>query len=245
MILLFILFFYGCIVSVFFLGPRGIPTQPPPEVANVSPDPAPAKEPELSLDQTEARRIFEKGEKLMRQAKWAAAGKLFQRATELDPQFQPAYVRLGQALYRQGKYDDSIEMLTRATRIKDEFESNFYLGLAYKAKGAWKPAGDSFIQAIKLNKDQADSRLGDAYYFLGEALKHTGQLKLTIDDLEASVRNNTITPMQRFQLATLCLWAGDDYLAAQHRNVLTKDDENLADQLQRLMQLHQKGHKSS
>lgn len=241
--LLFILFFYGCIVSVFYLGPKGTPTQLPPEQANVSPDSAPSKAPELSLDQTEARRIFEKGEKLMRQAKWAAAGKAFHRATELDPYFQPAYVQLGHALYQQGKYDDSIEMLSRAARIKDEFEPNFYLGLAYKAKRVWKPAGDSFIQAIKLNKDQADSRLGDAYYYLGEALKHTGQLQLTIDDLETSVKNNTITPMQRFQLAALCLWAGDDFLAGQHRKVLVTDDRNLADQLQRLIEQHRKQQK--
>ncbi|MBS1786859.1 MAG: tetratricopeptide repeat protein [Acidobacteria bacterium] len=243
--LLFIFFFYGCFFSTFYYFPgNGTPLQTQPEQSRVSPDPAPLKEPELSTDETEARMNFEKGEKLMQQAKWAAAGKLFQRATELDPQFQPAYVQLGHALYRQGKYDDSIEASTKATRIYDEFVPNFYLGMAYRAKHQWKPAGDSFIQGITLAARQSnleeDPRFADAYYYLGETFTHTGQLKGTIQELEPIVERGSFMAAQRFQLATLYLWAGKPTLAEKHRKALKLGDQNLAKQLQRLMIQHRK-----
>lgn len=245
MILLAIFFVYGCFVSL------ASDPSPAPGVSSTNLEaslpagrvtfetPAPA-EIELSLDETEARRLLEKGEKQMKLGKWVAAAKLFTKATELDPQLQPAYVQLGVSLYQQRKYDESIVTLTQATRIRDEFEPNFYLGLAYKARKEWKYAGDSFVQAIGLDRYQENPKFADAYYYLGEALTRTGQAESSIQKLERGLKYNTLTTAHRLQLATLYLWTDKYDLAEKQRKVLVSTDANLAKQLQRLMKLHKK-----
>ncbi len=239
-LMLLIFFAYGCFVTLFTQGPESIPqssatySQP----STTSPEPPVSIEPELSIDQTEAQILFEKGEKQMKLGKWAGAAKLFTKATELDPQLQPAYVQLGIALYRQGKYDESIEVLTKATRIKDEFEPNFYLGLDYKAKKEWKYAGDSFVQAIGLDQQQKNPKHVEAYYYLSQVLTRAGQGKDTISELERIEKYGAATSAQRIQLATLYLWAGKYDLAEKQRKALSNWDENLAKELQRLMKQH-------
>lgn len=244
-VLLAIFFVYGCFVS-----PED--SDPPPHgltstsiegslpTGSVSFEPPAPAETVLSVDETEARRLFEQGEKQMKLGKWAPAARLFTRATELDPQFQSAYVQLGIAHYQQRKYDESIVTLTQATRIKDEFEPNFYLGLGYRAKKEWKYSGDSFVQAIGLDRYEENPKFADAYYYLGEALTRTGQAEASIQELEPGLKYNTLRTAHRFQLATLYLWTGKYDLAEKQRKILVTMDKNLAEQLQRLMKQHKK-----
>lgn len=241
-LMLLIFFVYGGFVSLFTQGTESVPqasaTYSQPSATSPEP-PTPIEiEPALSIDQTEAQILFEKGEKQMKLGKWAAAAKLFTKATELYPQLQPAYVQLGIALYRQGKYDESIVTLTQATRIRDEFEPNFYLGLDYEAKKNWKYAGDSFVQAIGLDTRQENPKYVEAYYYLSQVLTRAGQGKDTIIELEKIEKYGAATSAQRIQLATLYLWAGKYDLAEKQRKALSNWDENLAKELQRLMKQH-------
>lgn len=196
-------------------------------------------EPELSVDQTEARMFFEKGEKLALQENWAAAVFLFRRSMELDPQFQPAYTQLGHVLYRLGQYDQSIEASTQATRIRDEFEPNFYLGLAYKAKGQWKPAMNSFSQAIDLRADDENPKLADCYYHLGEIFAKTGDVHNKINRWEADLDNND-KDLHRLRLAIFYLWVGKDDQSQKQLDILKNRNESMARNLQRLMKQHQR-----
>lgn len=237
-VILIVSFIYGSFVSVYFDEQPNTAVSP---VQSTTDSSTAKEETELSPEQTEARFQFEKGEEEMKQEKWGAAAKLFQRATVLDPQFQPAYTQLGYVLYRQGKYDESIEISTRATRIQDEFEPNFYLGLAYKAKKQWEPAADSFIQAITLNKDPEDSKLADAYYYLGQSLQKTGQINDAIKALEDLEKSDLIKAADRFELATLYLWAGKHKQAEEQHTILKNWDETLARHLQRLIKQHRRG----
>ncbi len=248
MLMLLIFFLYGTSVSLYReetsvdFGRPSTRDDFSSSSSSSSDTPPPAAELEFTTDQTEARFLFEKGEKQMKLGKWAAAARLFSKATELDPQFPSAYIQLGRALYGQGKYGESIEALTRATRIKDEFEPNFYLGLAYRAKKEWKYSGDSFVQAIGLDRYQENPKFAEAYYYLGEALTRTKQAEASIQELEPGLRYNTLTTAHRLQLATLYLWTGKYDLAEKQRKVLVSSNEDLAKQLQRLMVQHKKQH---
>ncbi|MFN0108202.1 MAG: protein kinase domain-containing protein [Blastocatellia bacterium] len=246
-VILIVFFLFGTFLSLIFPlynfdgGAAGSYSDSSPVNATTTSPASATSEPELSAGEAEARILFEKGREMMRQAKWDAAAKLFQRATKFDPQYQAAYAQLGHALYRQGKYDESINSLLKADGMGKEFEPNFYLGLAYRAKRQWKLAAHSFqwandLNDIDLDNNEADPNRADAYYYWGEALMKTGQIKDTIKALESSA----ITPLERFQLATFYLWVGKYDLARRQHDILKYEDKNLAEQLQRLMKQHSK-----
>ncbi len=235
-IILSIAFLYGAFISTYFE-----PEKPSPayEYSTTSSEPETQVDTVFSEDVIEARKRFEEGEKLVLQGKWEAAAGEFRKVITLAPDHPSAHTQLGYVLYRLRRYDQAIEALTRATEIADAFEPNFYLGMTYKAQNNWDFAGDSFAQAIELNTNLNDSRFADANYYLSQSLEKTGELSDEIARMENQIETNIAYTTDRFQLATHYLWAGKPNLAKRQLDALKTRDENLAKQLQRLINLHQ------
>lgn len=241
-IIVFVAFLYGAFISTIYLPsiPDNANPVPAAETSTTSNEPAPEKASPSLADMTETQKRFEEGEKLVRQEKWEAAASEFQQVIALAPDHPSARTQLGYVLYRLNRLDQAIESLVQANRIVDEFEPNFYLGMAYKAQKEWEFARYSFVRAIELNTNLNDSRFADANYYLSQSLAKTGELNDEITKMENQFKTDITYTTDRLQLATHYLWAGKPDLAKQQLDVLKTRDENLANQLQRLIKLHRR-----
>lgn len=205
--------------------------------STVEPRPVTA-EPESSIDEPQALMLFQKGEKLMKLGKFAAAAKLFQRSTELNPQNHLAYTKLGYTLYRLDRYEESVAALERAVSLKNEFEPNYHLGHVYIAQEQWDAARSSFVTAIDRSQDVRDPRFADSYYHWAQAIVELGQSESLIEQLEYNLSLNPELTLDRFQLAALYVWAGKNHLALRHQKILKDKDAWFATQLRRLIKEH-------
>jgi tetratricopeptide (TPR) repeat protein len=174
----------------------------------------------------------------MKLGKFAAAAKLFQRSTELNPQNHLAYTKLGYTLYRLDRYEESVAALERAVSLKNEFEPNYHLGHVYIAQEQWDAARSSFVTAIDRSQDVRDPRFADSYYHWAQAIVELGQSESLIEQLEYNLSLNPELTLDRFQLAALYVWAGKNHLALRHQKILKDKDAWFATQLRRLIKEH-------
>ncbi|MEK7832168.1 MAG: tetratricopeptide repeat protein, partial [Acidobacteriota bacterium] len=241
--MLIIFFLYGCFISAVYDPPGwwGTPNtrfeyDPPPSTS--SSDSSTASEPELLIDEPQAQMLFEKGEKLMKRGKFAAAAEQFQRSTELNPKYHLAFTKLGYALYRLGRYDESVITLNHSISLRNGFEPNYYLGQVYIAQEQWEAARSSFANAIDRSQDVRDPRFADSYNHWAQAIVELEQSDFLIEQLEHNLSVNPELTLDRFQLAALYVWGGKTDLALKHHRILKVKDALFANQLRRLMKEH-------
>jgi len=119
------------------------------------------------------------------------ARRLFERATELDPNFGPAFVGIVMTYHQQrlnGYTERDSERVFRAARkaveLDDEDSSaHFALGLAYMTEGDAAAAIAEYRSAIQFNSSSAW-----AYHNLGSALTRSGRAEEGIPYLQTALR---------------------------------------------------------
>jgi tetratricopeptide (TPR) repeat protein len=109
---------------------------------------------EATTPSLEALRYYNDGTAMLGTGKGLAAVPLFERATELDPNFASAYFRLGVAFEQAGDTARSREYARRAFALVDrvsEFERNEIKGYYYRATGevdkeieSWQAAASTY-----------------------------------------------------------------------------------------------------
>jgi TolB-like protein len=141
---------------------------------------------------------------------------LFEQAIAKDPSFAPAYAGLATVHANLSGNANSdipreVEQLHAAVEKAIELdplsaESYDALGAAYARDGQWEQSEKSFLRAIELQPQRADSHAHFAYLYL----LPLGRLEDAIEQLHIAERNDPLSPEVHFWLADALADAGRD-----------------------------------
>jgi len=117
------------------------------------------------------------GHKLLQAGKLAAAGKEFQRALELDPEYSPGFVGLGLVTAEQGDVEAGLEAIKAALKHAQDDDQKYaaWIGSMRIYTASRQEAGPDWLKrteqihrrAVRTFEDRPD-----AYYFMGLGYKH-------------------------------------------------------------------------
>ena len=91
------------------------------------------------------------------------------KALELDPNYVPALVGLGNAyFFKKRAYGQAVQLYQKASDIAPSAQLHRYLGTALRTQGHYNEAIAEYQKAIKLNPDYAPAHmdLGITYYYM-------------------------------------------------------------------------------
>jgi tetratricopeptide (TPR) repeat protein len=141
---------------------------------------------------------------------------LFEQAIAKDPSFAPAYAGLATVHANLSGNANSdipreVEQLHAAAEKAIELdplsaESYDALGAAYARDGQWEQSEKSFLRAIELQPQRADSHS----HFASLYLLPLGRLEETIEQLSIAERNDPLAPDVHYWLADALADAGRD-----------------------------------
>jgi DNA-binding helix-hairpin-helix protein with protein kinase domain len=184
----------------------------------------------------EAMKYYRKGERLLRQEKFAGAVDAFRKAVSIDPGINAAYEDLGYALLRQGKYEESTEASEKAIALRHDFRPFYNLGLAHFETKNWLGAQLAFQSAIELRDESSwKDEYTDAYYRLGLSMDRLGRLRGVIAELEAQPAYLEREPLNRFRLGIFYLCIGRTEAAKEQHRLLENVNPPLARELDKLI----------
>jgi membrane associated rhomboid family serine protease/Flp pilus assembly protein TadD len=108
----------------------------------------------------------------------------FEKAVQIDPDYEYALSRLGWAYDALHRPSDAVRVLKRAIKL-DEEDSEAWtdLGIAYAHMGRTQEAVKALRTAV-----QKDPGLASAHHALGIVLQHTGQIEEAIESFRRAVR---------------------------------------------------------
>lgn len=113
----------------------------------------------VELDPTSADARFDLGTVLLREKDYRAAAEVFQELTRREPEYGPAYLRLGECWKQLGEPDKALEALRAAVRIMpQQAETHRELGALLADQGKAKEALPSLRRAATLSPDDARTR---------------------------------------------------------------------------------------
>ncbi|MBW2159739.1 MAG: tetratricopeptide repeat protein [Deltaproteobacteria bacterium] len=144
----------------------------------IAPAPAQAKEPDAALVQAELasmdpRRLTARADALHAQGHIGVAASYYRRALELDPDYAPALVGMGQSILRAKKYSDAMRNASRALQLARGVDARpgleaaaiYQMGRVHYERGERDAARRLFRQSISLPGTPPE-----AWFYLGEAL---------------------------------------------------------------------------
>jgi tetratricopeptide (TPR) repeat protein len=105
------------------------------------------------------------------------AGEYYERALNLQPDFEPLYYDLAATLLMREQAGEALRILGKArARFKMGFLMEFYSGIAHAAKGEFEAAVNSYTSAEVLARNSDASRLNHLFYFqMGSAQERLGR----------------------------------------------------------------------
>jgi len=168
-----------------------------------------------------------------------AARKAFEKAVELDPGFAQAQVNLALILAQQGDFAEAGERLDRAIRIHGDSPPapywRYLRGKVYTEQNQMAEAAREFKIAAELRPDYAE-----AYFALGAARDHLGELAAAVQAFEAAVRHNPQNAAARYRLAKAYLRERREEKALEHlrkAEQLAPRDRSILYALQRTLRI--------
>lgn len=164
-----------------------------------------------------------------------AAVDAYLKAVQLSPDYEPAYLFLGEAFsFSEGRSADVVSVLSRfASKKPDSFGAQFYYGAALVKdlqNGVDQVSSD---QAITILRQAERLKPGDArvYYLLGELFNMRKQFTEAATELQKSIALDPNYPEPLYKLGQVYLRLGNQSEAkamfARHREVLAKAEANL------------------
>ena len=164
-----------------------------------------------------------------------AAVDAYLKAVELSPDYEPAYLFLGEAFsFSEGRSAEVVSVLSRFAEKKPEsFGAQFYYGAALVKD--LQNGGDqaSSDRAISILRQAERLKPGDArvYYLLGELFRLRKQFAEAATEFHKSIALDPNYPEPLYKLGQVYLRMGkqDDAKAmfARHRDVLAKTEADL------------------
>ena|GEM_PF-1651648 len=164
--------------------PRGSASAPTAKVTAkskpkaVAPAAAQAEEPDAAVVQAELASMDSKGltaraDSLYAQGHTGVAASYYRRALELDPDYAPALVGMGQGILRAKKYSEAMRNASRALQLARGVDARpgleaaaiYQVGRVHYERGERDAARRLFRQSISLPGTPAE-----AWFYLGEAL---------------------------------------------------------------------------
>jgi len=139
------------------------PTEEPPSDAVVR----------AELTSTDPRELTNRADALHTQGHSALAASYYRRALEIDPDYAPALVGMGQSILRAKKYSDAMKNATRALQLARGVDARpgleaaaiYQMARVHYERGERDAARRLFRQSISL-----PSAPPEAWFYLGEAL---------------------------------------------------------------------------
>ena len=161
---------------------RAAPTpRPSDSTGSSSPDTTapPAEEPpsdavvRAELTSMDPRELTNRADALYAKGHSALAASYYRRALEIDPDYAPALVGMGQSILRAKKYSDAMKNATRALQLARGVDARpgleaaaiYQMGRVHFERGERDAARRLFRQSISL-----PSAPPEAWFYLGEAL---------------------------------------------------------------------------
>jgi len=140
--------------------------------------PAAPKEPdaavvEAELASLEPKQLTARADELYAEGHSGLAASYYRRALEIDPDFAPALVGIGQSILRAKKYSEAMKNATRALQLARGVDARpgleaaaiYQVGRVHYERGELDAARRLFRQSISLPGTPAE-----AWFYLGEAL---------------------------------------------------------------------------
>ena len=144
----------------------------------VAPAPAQAEEPDIAVVEAELasmnpKQLTARADALYAQGHAGVAASYYRRALELDPDYAPALVGMGQGILRAKKYSDAMRNASRALQLARGVDARpgleaaaiYQMGRVHYERGDRDAARRLFRQSISLPGTPAE-----AWFYLGEAL---------------------------------------------------------------------------
>lgn len=143
-----------------------------------------AAEPQKSVET-----LFKEGQQYYNNGQWGLAIDTYKQVIALDPEYQSAYVNLGDAYYKSEQLDLAIETYLKGAEIDpDDADVAYNLGAAYlqQALVSGTPDPDGMAKAIAQIKmaSELDPELPHPHYGLGAAYQIMGDIPLAITHFE-------------------------------------------------------------
>lgn len=156
---------------------RSVVPKPTPQATASLPD-AREEEPddavvEAQLASTDPEQLTAHGDALQARGNPGIAASYYRRALEIDPDYAPALIGMGDSLLRAKMYAEAMKNATRALQMARGVDSRpgleataiYQLGRVHFERGEREPARNLFRQSISLRGTPAE-----AWFYLGEAL---------------------------------------------------------------------------
>jgi tetratricopeptide (TPR) repeat protein len=145
----------------------------PGTAATAIPEPPSDAVVRAELTSMDPRELTTRADKLYAQGHSALAAGYYRRALEIDPDYAPALVGMGQGILRAKKYSDAMKNATRALQLARGVDARpgleaaaiYQMGRVHYERGERDAARRLFRQSISL-----PSAPPEAWFYLGEAL---------------------------------------------------------------------------
>lgn len=137
-------------------------------------------------EQSEAVSWLNQGIALGNLGKYDEAIKAFDKAIDINPQYEAAWYLKGAALNRQGMYNESIQAYDKAIEINPRNESAWHgIGITLGNLGKYDEAVQAFDRAIDINPGNAVG-----WYLKGAALDQQGKYDEAIQAVDKAIEIN-------------------------------------------------------
>ncbi len=152
---------------------RSVPSSSPGPAAPPIPEPPSDATVRAELSSLDPRGLTNRADTLDAQGHSALAASYYRRALEIDPDYAPALVGMGQSILRAKKYSDAMKNATRALQLARgvdarpglEASAIYQMARVHYERGERDAARRLFRQSISLPATPPE-----AWFYLGEAL---------------------------------------------------------------------------
>jgi tetratricopeptide (TPR) repeat protein len=111
---------------------------------------------EVEREENEARATALLGVAYLERGELSLAGRQFERAIQLNPDYAEAYAYLGHVQGQLGEYEAGWDNLEKAVTLEpDSVLAHYFLGVTYRSLGMWKAARMRFWRAVNLDPTNA------------------------------------------------------------------------------------------
>lgn len=152
---------------------------------------------ETAVEAGSAQAQFELGNSHAQAGRWDQARAAYQKAIELDPNFQAAYANLGVVYYQLEQLDLAASQYQKALELDpDDGDVAYNLGALYLQQALMsgeQPDPAQLERAITQLKQAAELSpdLAEPYFGLGVAYKESGQTEQAIEAFETFLARDT------------------------------------------------------
>jgi TonB family protein len=204
-----------------------------PIVTNAAADSTPA-----------ALSLFKLGEADLTAGNLASAADFLKQSVDKDPEYVPAYMKLGIAYTGLRRYKDAVAVIKMAIQIKPDLvdaETYFHLGNSYEGLGKHEDALKAFKQSLyvaraetiipELQSSHRTPSPQELHYSIGLAYNNLGKYTDAIKELKQVITINPQLAEAYYGLAVCYIATGDRRSAEKQQKILAGLNPDLANKI--------------